>query len=68
MTKTELMSALEWAKDDAEIRIEIPHPALSGMAEVLSIDECVYRVNGPGHGFLILAKRTESTVRTDAPG
>jgi len=57
MTKAELMSALEWAKDDAEVRIEVPHPVLTSLVEFLRIEECTYRVNGPGRGFLIVAKR-----------
>lgn len=44
MTKVELMTALEWFKDDAELHIVVPHPVLESLMEVRPLQECRYRL------------------------
>lgn len=44
MTKEELISALEWFRNDAEIHVCVEHPALTGIAEIFTLTECRYRL------------------------
>lgn len=44
VTKAELISALEWFKDDAELHIVIPHPALVAVIEVYTLQDVRYRL------------------------
>lgn len=44
MTKAELLTALEWFKDDAELHIAVHHPALDSLMEVYPLKECRYRI------------------------
>lgn len=44
MTKAELLSALEWIKDDAELHITVPHPTLDNLMEVFGVAEVRYRL------------------------
>jgi hypothetical protein len=47
VTKAELISALEWFKDDAELHIVVPHEALEGLEEVLKLDSARYQLIPP---------------------
>lgn len=44
MTKAELVSSLEWFRDDAEIHLYVPHEALDGIGQVLPIKEVRYNL------------------------
>jgi hypothetical protein len=46
MTKAELISALEWFKDDVELYIIVPHEAIP-MHETLRIEQVRYQLNPP---------------------
>lgn len=42
MTKKELISALEWFKDDSEVFVRVYHPAVTGVYELVRIAEAAY--------------------------
>jgi uncharacterized protein (DUF1499 family) len=44
MTKAELISALEWFKDDVELYIVVPHETIA-MHETLRIEKVQYQLN-----------------------
>lgn len=47
MTKAELISALEWFRDEAEIHLWIPHPDLEGIGELRCIEQVRYNLMPP---------------------
>lgn len=60
MTKAELISALEWFKDDVELHIAIPHPVLDSLNEIRSLREVRYRLQ-PSRVELIAGSSDNST-------
>lgn len=44
MTKSQLIEALAWIKDDAELHIAIPHPSLDSVMEVFPLQELRYNL------------------------
>lgn len=59
MTKAELISALEWFKDDAELHIVVPHPVIETLMEVYPVSHCRMRLM-PSR-FEIVAGSTDPT-------
>lgn len=47
MTKTELLNALKFVKDDADLFASIDHVALKDMYELFEVDSVILRLDPP---------------------